>query len=132
MNTARLLALALTTTVASTAVAQSTPAPPAPRVPPMVLTTSAWADGGIIPPRFTQAGDQTSPRLDWANVPAGTMSFVVNMLDPDVSIQKGTETQPHWIVWNIPATATGLPEGVKPGAEMADGTRQTSAYTSNV
>jgi Raf kinase inhibitor-like YbhB/YbcL family protein len=131
MNTARLLALALTTTVASTAVAQSTPAPPAPRVPPMVLTTSAWADGGIIPPRFTQAGDQTSPRLDWANVPAGTMSFVVNMLDPDVSIQKGTETQPHWIVWNIPATATGLPEGVKPGAEMADGTRQISASGPN-
>ena len=60
-------------------------------------------------------------------MPTGTVSFVVNMLDPDVSIQRGTETQPHWIVWNIPATATGLAEGVKAGAELADGTRQISA-----
>jgi Raf kinase inhibitor-like YbhB/YbcL family protein len=68
-----------------------------------------------------------SPELKWANVPAGTLSFVVNMLDPDVSVQRGTETQPHWIVWNIPGTATGLGEGVKAGAELPDGSRQISA-----
>ena len=76
----------------------------------MVLTISSWQDGTQIPPRHTQAGDQVSPELKWTNVPAGTQSFVVNMLDPDVSVMRGTETQPHWIVWNIPATATGLPE----------------------
>ncbi|MEO7084381.1 MAG: YbhB/YbcL family Raf kinase inhibitor-like protein, partial [Gemmatimonadaceae bacterium] len=63
----------------------------------------------------------------WTNTPPGTMSFVFNMLDPDVSVQKGTEAQPHWIVWNIPATSTGLPEGVKPGAELPDGAHQISA-----
>ena len=94
---------------------------------PMVLTTTAWPDGGPIPARYTQAGEQVSPELKWTNVPAGTQSFVVNMLDPDVAIQRGTETQPHWIVWNIPGTATGLPEGIKPGAELPDGSRQISA-----
>ena len=93
----------------------------------MVLTISGWADGGQTPAKFTQAGEQVSPELKWTNVPAGTQSFVVNMLDPDVAVQRGTETQPHWIVWNIPATATGLPEGVKAGAEIPDGSRQISA-----
>jgi hypothetical protein len=93
----------------------------------MVLTTTAWPDGGLIPARHTQAGDQISPAFTWTNVPAGTRSFVFNMLDPDVAIQHTTEAQPHWIVWNIPATATGLPEGVKPGADRPDGSRQISA-----
>ena len=97
------------------------------RPTPMVLTVSGWADGALIPVKFTQAGEQVSPELKWTNVPAGTVSFVVNMLDPDVSIQRGTETQPHWIVWNIPASSTGLGEGVKAGGELPDGMRQISA-----
>jgi len=110
---------------------QGNPAPSQPRPPAMALTIAAWPDGGQIPAKFTQAGEQVSPELKWTNVPPGTQSFVVNMLDPDVSIQRGTETQPHWIVWNIPATATGLPEGVKAGAELPDGTRQISASGPN-
>ena len=106
--------------------AQGTP-PAAQRPTPMLLTIPAWPDGQQIPVMFTQAGEQVSPELKWSNVPAGTQSFVVNMLDPDVSVQRGTETQPHWIVWNIAASATGLPEGVKPGAEQPDGMRQISA-----
>jgi Raf kinase inhibitor-like YbhB/YbcL family protein len=103
-----------------------TPAAP-PRAAPMVLTITGWADGTQIPAKYTQAGEQVSPKLDWTNVPAGTQSFVVNMLDPDVAIQRGTETQPHWIVWNIPGTATGLPEGIKQGADLPDGSHQISA-----
>jgi Raf kinase inhibitor-like YbhB/YbcL family protein len=108
--------------------AQGNPAPASqPRPNPMVLTISGWADGTQIPVKFTQAGEQVSPELKWTNVPAGTQSFVVNMLDPDVSVQRGTETQPHWIVWNIPATATGLPEGMKTGGDLPDGSHQISA-----
>ena len=103
-----------------------TPAAP-PRAAPMVLTITGWADGAQIPAKYTQAGEQVSPKLDWTNVPTGTLSFVVNMLDPDVAIQRGTETQPHWIVWNIPGAATGLPEGMKQGADLPDGSHQISA-----
>src|SRR5262245_56883114 len=93
--------------------AQGTPGAQGPR--PMVLTIPGWSDGAPIPVKFTQAGEQVSPELKWTNVPPGTQSFVVNMLDPDVSIQRGTETQPHWIVWNIPETGTGLPENATSG-----------------
>lgn len=111
----------------SAAHAQGTPATTTQRPAPMALTTMGWADGAQIPVKYTQAGEQVSPKLDWTNVPAGTQGFVVNMLDPDVAIQRGTETQPHWIVWNIPGSATGLPEGMKSGAELPDGIRQISA-----
>lgn len=112
---------------AQTARAQATPAPAPPRTPPMILTTTAWPDGQQIPVKYTQAGEQVSPELKWTNVPDGTVSFVVNMLDPDVSVQRGTETQPHWIVWNIPVTATGLPENVPHGADLPNGAHQISA-----
>jgi Raf kinase inhibitor-like YbhB/YbcL family protein len=125
MKLAHPVAIALIA-LTSNAAAQGNP-PAAQRPAPMVLTIPAWPDGQQIPARFTQAGEQVSPELKWTNVPTGTQSFVVNMLDPDVSVQRGTETQPHWIVWNIPATATGLPEGMKPGAEQPDGARQISA-----
>jgi Raf kinase inhibitor-like YbhB/YbcL family protein len=107
--------------------AQATSTPVPSRTLPMILTTNGWPDGQQIPLKYTQAGEQVSPELEWKNVPAGTVSFVVNMLDPDVSVQKGTETQPHWIVWNIPSTAAGLPENVPHGAELPDGMRQISA-----
>ncbi len=107
--------------------AQGNPAPTQPRPNPMILTISGWPDGGIIPVKYSQAGEQVSPELKWSNVPPGTQSFVINMLDPDVSIQRGTETQPHWIVWNIPGTATGMPEGVKVGGDLPDGSHQISA-----
>ena len=119
----------LSAVAVSSAAAQGTPpaAGRGPAAPAMVLTIPGWADGTQIPVKFTQAGEQVSPELKWTNAPAATESFVVNMLDPDVSVQRGTETQPHWIVWNIAKTATGLPEGVKPGAQQPDGMRQISA-----
>ena len=114
---------------AQSATQSATPsaAPQPARPTPLVLTTTAWPDGGVIPVKYSQAGEQLSPALSWTNVPAGTVSFVLNMIDPDVAIQRGTETQPHWIVWNIPGTATGLTEGIPAGAQLANGARQISA-----
>ena len=81
----------------------------------------------MIPDRYTQAGEQVSPALTWTNVPAGTVSFVLNMRDPDVARNKTSEDQVHWVVWGIPGTATGLPEGVPKGPVLADGSQQISA-----
>ena len=104
-----------------------------PASPPMTLTVSGFPDGGQIPVKFSQAaegaapGEGTSPAITWANVPAGTQSFVLNMRDMDVARNKTTEDQAHWVVWNIPATATGLPEGVPKGSQRPDGSFQISA-----
>jgi hypothetical protein len=116
--------------VAGAAAAQApAPAPAA----AMTLTISGFPDGGAIPVKFSQAapgvapGEGTSPAMAWANVPAGTQSFVLNMHDMDVARNKTTDDQAHWVVWNIPASATGLPEGVPKGARLADGSYQISA-----
>ena len=99
----------------------------------MTLTTTAFADGSQIPVRFSQAapgaapGEGTSPALTWANAPAGTQSFLLHMHDLDVARNRTTEDQLHWLVWNIPATATGLAEGVPRGPRLADGSHQISA-----
>lgn len=96
--------------------------------PPMTLTTTAWPDGDPIPVKYTQAvPTPVSPALVWSNAPAGTQSFVLHFHDPDVAIQGTTNDQVHWLVWSIPATATGLPEGVPQGAQLPDGSRQISA-----
>src|SRR5215467_11240732 len=98
-----------------------------PAAPPMALTTTAWSDGSQIPAKYTQAGDQVSPELKWTNTPAGTQSFVIHMHDPDAALNRGTEDQVHWLVWNIPGTTTELPEGVPQGPQLKDGSQQISA-----
>ena len=105
----------------------------APAAPPMTMTVAGFSDGGQIPVKYSQAapgvapGEGVSPAITWANVPAGTQSFVLNMHDMDVARNKTTDDQAHWVVWNMPATATGLPEGVAKGAQLADGSYQISA-----
>jgi len=97
-----------------------------PAAAPMALTTTGWMDGAIIPNKFTQAVPMAvSPALTWTNAPMGTQSFVLHFHDPDVSIQRGTGDQVHWLVWNIPASERSLPEGVSQGAQ-ANGMRQIS------
>jgi Raf kinase inhibitor-like YbhB/YbcL family protein len=106
---------------------------PAASGPAMTMTIPGFPDGGEIPVRFSQAaegaapGEGTSPAISWANPPAGTQSFVLNMRDMDVARNRTTDDQAHWVVWNIPATATGLPEGVPKGSQLADGSYQISA-----
>jgi hypothetical protein len=99
----------------------------------MTMTIAGFQDGTQIPVRFSQAadgvapGEGTSPGITWMNVPAGTQSFVLNMHDMDVARNKTTDDQAHWVVWNIPATAMGLPEGVAKGSQRPDGSYQISA-----
>ncbi len=133
------LAIALLS-VASAAIAQTPP--PAggvqgrgagggrgPAVPPLIMTTTAWEDGGVIPNKYTMAaegGAAVSPKFEWSQVPPGTQSFVLLMHDPEPVLAKGSKMDiTHWLIWNIPGTSTGLPEGVASG-ELPDGSRQVS------
>jgi len=98
---------------------------------PMRLMSNAFIDGGLIPPKYTQAGEQASPQLAWANAPMGTQSFVLHMHDMEGARNKTTEDQLHWLVWNIPAETRALPEGV-PMGDLKDGSHQTSATGNGV
>lgn len=106
----------------------STQKPPA--SPPMTLSTPAFSDGGVIPNKHTQvqqAERGISPQLVWTNAPPATQSFVVHMRDPEVARNRTTDDQVHWLVWNIPGSEKGLPEGVPEGAQLPNGMRQISA-----
>ena len=107
--------------------------PAAPAAPAMTLTVTGFADGADIPVKFSQAapgvatGEGLSPAISWAIVPAGTQSFFLNMRDMDVARNKTTDDQAHWVVWNLPASVTSLPEGVPKGAKLTNGAFQFSA-----
>jgi Raf kinase inhibitor-like YbhB/YbcL family protein len=98
----------------------------------MTLTTTAWADGGSIPAKHAQSGGEVSPALAWSNVPAeGVGSFVLIVHDLDTSATAGrggpVTDLLHWMVWNIPATARALAEGIPHESELPDGSRQIGA-----
>jgi Raf kinase inhibitor-like YbhB/YbcL family protein len=80
---------------------------------PFTLTSPAFKNGGPI--GQTNAGnimgctgESKSPALEWKDPPAGTKSFALMVHDPDAPTGSGFW---HWIVYNIPADATSLPEG---------------------
>jgi hypothetical protein len=78
------------------------------------LTSSAFKNNGTIPEKYSFnamgcTGQNVSPPLEWKNVPAGTKSLALMVHDPDAPTGSGWW---HWVVYNIPADATSLPEGV--------------------
>jgi Raf kinase inhibitor-like YbhB/YbcL family protein len=74
----------------------------------MKLTSSAFTEGAMIPSRYTCDGQDISPPLAWADVPMGTKAMALICDDPDAA----AGTWVHWVLFNLPADSTGLPEGV--------------------
>ena len=62
----------------------------------------------------TETYPNTSPQLDWTGVPKGAESIAL-IMDSDQSLG---EVMAHWVIWNIPADATGLPEAVATTTEV--------------
>lgn len=81
------------------------------------LTSEAFSDGTMIPKRFTCDGEDLSPPLSWSGLPAGTGSLALICDDPDAPVG----TWDHWVLFNIPASATGLPVNVPAKAILDDG-----------
>ncbi len=79
----------------------------------LTITSSSFRHNGDIPVRYTCDGDDVSPPLSWSGVPAGARSLVLILDDPDAPDPKAPRmTWVHWVLYNIPLTATGLPEAV--------------------
>ena len=80
----------------------------------MKITSTAFAQDAAIPAKYTCEGSDLSPPLAWSEVPANTKSFVLIVDDPDAPDPAAPKmTWVHWVLYNIPAEATGLPEAAK-------------------
>jgi len=78
----------------------------------LILTSTAFSDGGEIPVQFTCQGEDRAPALAWAGVPENTRSLVLIVDDPDAPDPKAPRmTWVHWVLYNLPPDARGLPEG---------------------
>lgn len=90
----------------------------------LTLTSSAFADGEMIPSKYTCDGEQVSPPLAIAGVPERTQSLVLLMDDPDIpqvfKDQMGINAFDHWVVYGIPPATTKLKEGEVVGTEGLD------------
>ena len=90
----------------------------------MSLTSPAFAPGGEIPALFTCEGRDLSPALDWTGVPEAAKSLVLIVDDPDAPDPAAPKTTwVHWVLYDLPPTARGLPEGMASSALPA-GTKQ--------
>jgi Raf kinase inhibitor-like YbhB/YbcL family protein len=74
----------------------------------MEVTSSAFEEGGMIPKKYTADGPNVSPPLEWKSAPEGVKSFALICDDPDAPVG----TWVHWVLYNLPAETTSLPEGV--------------------
>lgn len=72
------------------------------------FATPSFSDGAAIPATYTCDGENKNPGISWANVPDGAKSLVVLMEDRDAG------DFPHWVVYNLPPTVTGIAEGGAP------------------
>jgi Raf kinase inhibitor-like YbhB/YbcL family protein len=70
-----------------------------------------------MPRDYTPDGRNVSPPLTWTNVPAGAKALAVICEDPDAG---NPPPFVHWVIYRIPATAKGVPEGIPidPAAPM--------------
>src|ERR1700742_4855444 len=92
---------------------------------PLKITIPAFSDGGAIPAQYGCRANKNanlSPAIQWSGAPEGAQTITLILHDPDVAI--GDSDVLHWAIFNIPASATGLPEHVPAEAMLPDGSVQ--------
>jgi len=90
----------------------------------LTITSPSFFHENIIPALYTCDGKNISPQLTWTGVPAGTKSLALIVDDPDAPDPAAPKmTWVHWLLYNIPTSASGLAENLSPD-HLPTGTRQ--------
>ena len=90
----------------------------------LALTSPVFTHNGTIPKQHTCQGSDLSIPLAWSGVPAGARSLVLIVDDPDAPDPAAPKmTWVHWVLYNIPPSATALKEAIK-SSELPAGTRE--------
>jgi Raf kinase inhibitor-like YbhB/YbcL family protein len=85
-----------------------------PALAPLLIESSAFQDGGIVPDKYTFRGGNVQPDFKFSNAPDTTQSYAIIFHDLDVAIGGTTDDVLHWAVWNIPGTTKQIAEGKLP------------------
>jgi len=94
----------------------------APAMVPMLLESDAYADGAIVPAKYSNAGGSTMPAFKITNIPMGTVSFAVIFHDIEPVVGNPPGDVLHAMFWNVPAASAGWSEGPQDGSKMPAGT----------
>jgi Raf kinase inhibitor-like YbhB/YbcL family protein len=86
----------------------------------LTLNSPAFTNNTRIPVKFTCSGENKSPALAWSNVSSSVRSLALMVNDPDAPSGNFV----HWVIFDIPASVTSMPEGVPPTAKTAFGATQ--------
>jgi Raf kinase inhibitor-like YbhB/YbcL family protein len=126
-TTATRSALAVVACVLTVMLTQAEAQPPS--GPRMMVTSTAFEDGGVVPEKYAARGDNVQPDFTFSDVPDSAVSIAVIFHDIDVALPGGTEDVLHWVAWNIPASAGRIPEGRLPdGAVQGANITQQPSY----
>src|SRR5215510_1671559 len=101
--------------------------------PVLNVTSSAWPDGGEVPQKHAGRGGNVSPAFEFnwvqagnaAMPPASLAGYVIIFHDIENAPRGGEPDTLHWMIWDIPGAAKGIPEGL-PMGDLPDGSRQTT------
>jgi Raf kinase inhibitor-like YbhB/YbcL family protein len=102
-------------------------APPA----PLKLMSPDLSDGSKLADKFGCAAgnDAVSPAVQWSQPTRDSVTLVLMVHDMEGHPRKGVDDILHWMVWNIPSSATGLPQGISTANyELPDGSYQTNGF----
>ena len=83
------------------------------------ISSHAFLEGEMIPTRYTCDGPDVSPELSWSGVPEAAKSLALICDDPDAPMG----TWVHWVLFNIPPSANGLPAEIPSDASLTNGAR---------
>lgn len=98
-------------------------------LPPLAMTPDAFPDGGVVPEKYAMRGANTQPGFKFTGAPDNTVTYAIIFHDLDVAFGGNTDDVLHWMVWNIPASAGGIPEGKLPeGTVSSTATFRKGAY----
>ena len=86
----------------------------------MQLTSTAFGEGQPIPDKYTCAGKNMSPPLQWGAAPSATRSLALIVDDPDAP----AGTWVHWVVYDLPQTSNALPEDLPKSQYVPQGAKQ--------
>jgi len=88
------------------------------------LKSPAFTAGGFIPKQHSCQGSDVSPPLSWSQAPQGTKSFALVMDDPDAPAGAWV----HWVLYDLPADRTALPEGLPKKESLPDGSKHGQCW----